>query len=121
MMNLDEAIQYHKEKAEELRQEAEQVRELGEHISNLKQPYNENVKYCLECANEHEQLAKWLKELKALKERPQGEWKHLGGDEWVCSECGHVITTEGSWENPLSTGAYHCENCGADMRKVAEE
>ena len=55
-----------------------------------------------------------------LDKRPQGEWKHLGGDEWTCSECGHVITTEGSWENPLSTGAYHCENCGADMRGGAE-
>ena len=51
---------------------------------------------------------------------PQGEWKYIGGDEWVCPECGHVITTEGSWENPLSTGAYHCENCGADMRGGAE-
>lgn len=48
--------------------------------------------------------------------RPQGEWKHIGGDEWTCSVCGHVITTEGSWENPLSTGAYHCENCGAYMK-----
>ena len=55
--------------------------------------------------------------IKALEnERPQGEWKHIGGDEWVCSECGHVITTEGSWENPLSIGAYRCENCGAEMR-----
>ncbi len=54
-------------------------------------------------------------------ERPQGEWKHIGGDEWVCSECGHVITTEGSWENPLSTGACHCENCGADMREGGAE
>ena len=52
--------------------------------------------------------------------RSHGEWKHIGGDEWVCSECGHVITTEGSWENPLSTGAYHCENCGADMRGGTE-
>lgn len=54
---------------------------------------------------------------KEMTDRPKGEWQHIGGDEWVCSECGHVITTEGSWENPLSTGAYHCENCGADMRK----
>lgn len=51
---------------------------------------------------------------------PKGEWKHIGGDEWVCSECGHVITTEGSWEKPLSIGAYHCENCGAKMNGGAE-
>lgn len=24
-----------------------------------------------------------------------GRWEHLGGDEWCCSACGFVITTEG--------------------------
>ena len=43
-----------------------------------------------------------------------GEWRHIGGDEWCCSECGNVISTEGSWEKP--TGKF-CEECGADMRK----
>ena len=43
-----------------------------------------------------------------------GEWRHLGGDEWCCTECGHVITTEGSWEKPTKK---FCEECGADMRK----
>lgn len=56
-----------------------------------------------------------------VSDSPQGEWKHIGGDEWVCSECGHVITTEGSWEKPLSIGAYYCENCGADMRGGDDE
>lgn len=42
------------------------------------------------------------------------EWIHIGGDEWCCSECGNVISTEGSWEKP--TGKF-CEECGADMRK----
>ena len=42
------------------------------------------------------------------------EWRHIGGDEWCCSECGNVISTEGSWEKP--TGKF-CEECGADMRK----
>lgn len=67
-MDLDEAIKHCEEKAEELRAEAEEVRELGEHISNHKQPYNIPVKNCLECAKEHEQLAEWLKELKRIKE-----------------------------------------------------
>ena len=43
-----------------------------------------------------------------------GEWRHIGGDEWCCSECGNVISTEGSWEKPT---AKFCEECGADMRK----
>lgn len=58
--------------------------------------------------------------IKALQEKLQGEWIHLGGDEWCCSECGHVITTEGSWENPLDREEYHCTICGADMRKGDE-
>ena len=46
-----------------------------------------------------------------------GEWRHIGGDEWCCSECGNVISTEGSWEKPT---AKFCEECGADMRTSAE-
>lgn len=29
-----------------------------------------------------------------------GQWVHLGGNEWCCSVCGFVITTEGSWDKP---------------------
>lgn len=41
-----------------------------------------------------------------------GRWSHLGGDEWCCSNCGHIVTTEGSWERPWQK---FCPNCGADM------
>lgn len=62
-MTLEEAIVHCKEKAKELRTEAEQLRDIGEVMSSPKQPYNKPVKNCLECANEHEQLADWLEEL----------------------------------------------------------
>ena len=39
-------------------------------------------------------------------------WAHLGGDEWCCSACGFVITTEGSWDKPTKK---FCEDCGAKM------
>lgn len=39
-------------------------------------------------------------------------WAHLGGDEWRCSACGFVITTEGSWDKPTKK---YCEDCGAKM------
>lgn len=39
-------------------------------------------------------------------------WAHLGGDEWCCSACGSVITTEGSWDKPTKK---YCEDCGAKM------
>lgn len=41
-----------------------------------------------------------------------GRWIHLGGDEWCCSACGFVITTEGSWDKPTKK---YCEDCGAKM------
>lgn len=51
-MTLDEVIQYHEEKAKALRE----------------QPFKEkmdieDIADCEECAEEHEQLAEWLKEL----------------------------------------------------------
>lgn len=39
-------------------------------------------------------------------------WAHLGGDEWLCTACGFVITTEGSWDKPTKK---YCEDCGAKM------
>lgn len=41
-----------------------------------------------------------------------GRWAHLGGDEWCCSACGFVITTEGSWDKPTKK---YCEDCSARM------
>lgn len=41
-----------------------------------------------------------------------GRWVHLGGDEWYCSACGFVITTEGSWDKPTKK---YCEDCGAKI------
>lgn len=42
----------------------------------------------------------------------RGEWSHLGGDEWCCTNCGEVITTEGSWDKPTKK---YCNECGAKM------
>lgn len=41
-----------------------------------------------------------------------GQWTHLGGDEWCCTECGNVTTTEGSWEKPTKK---YCDECGTKM------
>lgn len=43
-----------------------------------------------------------------------GRWAHLGGDEWCCTNCGNVINTEGSWEQPYQK---YCDECGAKMDK----
>lgn len=44
--------------------------------------------------------------------RAHGGWEHLGGDEWCCTHCGHVTSTEGSWIKPQY---LYCPNCGAKM------
>lgn len=43
-----------------------------------------------------------------------GKWLHIGGDEWACSACGFVISTDGSWDHPTKK---YCEECGAKMDK----
>ena len=47
-----------------------------------------------------------------VQEVKHGRWAHLGEDEWYCTCCGFVITTEGSWEEPAEK---YCSNCGAKM------
>ena len=72
-----------------------------------------------EHANEHfingiETVLEYAESLPAADVVPMvhGRWTHLGGDEWCCSVCGFVITTEGSWDKPTKK---YCEDCGAKM------
>ena len=74
-----------------------------------------------EHANEHfingiETVLEYAESLPAADVAPvvHGRWTHLGGDEWCCSGCGFVITTEGSWDKPTKK---YCENCGAKMEQ----
>lgn len=65
MLTLDDAIKHCKEKAEELRTEASWY--THPECKRVKAKIDE----CNECAEEHEQLAEWLTELKELRERKQ--------------------------------------------------
>ena len=109
-MTLDEAIAHCHEKAKELRQSADLCM-LGTETRND----------CLECANEHEQLAEWLEELKARREADKkGEWKRVlintdgTCQSFMCSNCrAHIYTIR-----PIETLDYNaCPYCFADMRK----
>ena len=120
MLSLTEAITHCEEKAKELREQ------VNTHIV----VDAEEIGDCIECAEEHEQLAAWLKELKALREgKSQGEWiekvetKQLGhgwltAHEIVCSVCGK----EAEW---LDGGSQFlskfCPNCGARIGGVKNE
>lgn len=60
-MTLDEAIKHCEEVAKAREAEANKITDVKELFD------------CLECSCEHQQLAEWLKELKELRERPQGD------------------------------------------------
>ena len=45
-----------------------------------------------------------------------GQWTHLGGDEWCCSACGFVISTEGSWDKPTKNTARIAEQRWKESR-----
>lgn len=61
-----------------------------------------------------ESILKKVRRLPAIEAQPKihAKWQHIGGDEWSCTACGNVISTEGSWEHPYQK---HCDECGAKM------
>ena len=72
--------------------------------------------HCIKCAEEHQQLAEWLKELKQLREQESkvGHWiVHRGyntdgfGIEYSSSKCN-------DWNDEKSR---YCPNCGAKMEE----
>lgn len=73
-----------------------------------------NMAVLMDASPYFEKAAQMLEKLPAADVAPviRGRWAHLGGDEWCCSACGFVITTEGSWDKPTKK---YCEDCGAKM------
>lgn len=68
-MTLDEAIKHCEEKAKELRTDYEVYKNSKEkHGSEYYREVPVVPAECLECAEEHKQLAEWLKELKRYRE-----------------------------------------------------
>lgn len=66
-MTLDEAIKHAKEKAQKHRQTEKKYREIHR-SENDESLFKEQLEDCIGCAEEHEQLAQWLEELKEYKE-----------------------------------------------------
>lgn len=87
-------------------------------ISTEKKTKRELSEWCISLHNPHllsrDDTMFLLDNIPAADVEPvvHGRWAHLGGDEWCCSACGFVITTEGSWDKPTKK---YCEDCGARM------
>lgn len=60
-----------------------------------------------------------LDEMPTIDERPHGEWKFIGDNLLVCTECGYVndATWLGNWRLRTcdSTYPHACPNCGAKI------
>ena len=108
MLTLDEAIKHAEEKAREINNKA------LKDFSDNKTTFSEMIS-CRECASEHLQLAKWLKELKALrasqnKQSLLGYWTKQKTDKthyvYICSICGGKTRF---------TKSLYCKDCGSRM------
>ena len=102
MMTLEEAILH-----------CEEVAEINEDIAyNIENDNWMAIGKCQKCAEEHRQLAEWLRELKKLREQSKpGRWiiytvSPIDGQDVMCSECG---------QRGCATYWDYCPNCGAKM------
>jgi hypothetical protein len=97
MMTLDQAIKY-----------CEKVAEKQEKLCKVNDSFNFSQPKWRECANEHRQLAEWLKELKKLRE--QTRWIPVTEDAppkgticlW-CNKQGRVFTSEITYRSECSS------------------
>ena len=115
-MTLDEAIKHCEEKAKEQKEKATA-------IARAKEPFYKYAE-CYECSKEHEQLASWLKELKAYKERPQGDLISRQDAIDVLEEQLDYLRTLNKNENPTVEGKWYgvnwARNTIADLPSVEE-
>ena len=70
-MTLDEAIQHCEKVAEKAEADVNYINLFGETPDEL----GRTLVSCIRCANEHRQLAEWLKELKERREAEESEGK----------------------------------------------
>ena len=79
MMTIDEAIIHTREKEEDNRKYAQECEECAnrklDKLMGLDKVHQRDMQSCIKCADEHEQLAEWLEELKSLRNASE-LWEH---------------------------------------------
>lgn len=123
-MTLDEGIIH----AEDVAKELDKLCKRYDDASGYTRSHNEDIrttdaKKCAKCANEHRQLAEWLKELKVFKSR-KGQWLRMSDlseqedDRYECSYCGNVVHRRNKMD--LYTFNSWCGRCGSDNGRKIE-
>ena len=102
-MTLDEAIKH----AEEVAEENEEWYMENPNILGYQEKYYD----CKKCAEEHRQLAEWLKELKECRQHT-GHWVLINRGLYIymCDRCGEILQIDSVpiWD--------YCPVCGARMK-----
>ena len=121
MLSIDEAIAHAREVANTQRGKSGICLQNGlecEHFSD-----------CLKCAEEHEQLAEWLEELKALREE-KSEFQIMAKD---IAEANYEMGMENGYKKAIDDFIHECDKyCGfysgknksitrEDILKIAEQ
>lgn len=122
-MTLDEAIKTE----ENITEENQRVVDTGDVTIDMlfcdDVEVKERLAYYQRRAEEHRQLAEWLKELKVFKSR-KGKWLRMSDlseqedDRYKCSRCGNVIHHKN--EMNLYTFNSWCSRCGSDNGRKIE-
>lgn len=95
--------------------EEEDTKAFDMAIEALSQPI---ITKCYEIDNDHIYCSPEVAEkvVKALKDKPQGEWEKLLPNTYCCTNCGRCVATS---EKEIKKYNF-CPNCGADMRGGTE-
>ena len=102
-MTIDEAICH----SEEVAEQNEELYAMHCKMGVVGEPK------CKKCAEEHRQLAEWLKDYKRLLNKEKsGQWlkDELG---FYCSECGRYAIKDNCL---MQLRTEFCPHCGADLR-----
>ena len=124
-MTLDEAIAHAREVSEEQRKDNEKCEYKAEY--GCKGCADYYSKPCIECAEEHEQLAEWLEELKMLRELKE-EHRKIGNIEGfnkgynkAIDDFKKMLTIEKIKEYAESDGFINLNNCSLMIFDIAEK
>ena len=110
-MTLDEAIKHAEEVAEDAK------------LISMKFGTDHIAEAAKKCANEHRQLAEWLRELKRFrKSAPKGEWEIFAQGWHAIRRCSNCKWTQSYSDSKYIGYKYNfCPNCGADMKGEQNE
>ena len=110
-MDIDERIAYERKWAEKNRQIIN-----SDSVDSVDDEINMN---CLKCAEEHEQLAEWLEELKAFQENKWTDIYIKRGYNKAIDDFSNALADDLTWLKRFGDEVY--DDVGIDVRMRAEQ